>query len=171
MSQKMCTLAESQDKIGWRNFTEGYISTHFYNIQRFHLSMSSSYLNSVDWTKHFISKISQLTHLQWIYRNISLHDRCQGYLRNKQSEDLLQEITELSDLSPEEVPENCRFLLEISFTELASSQLEKQRYWTLAMKAALTAQHHECKCSAGLKEFTINSTKKSKPDKTWHNSS
>ena len=29
MSKKMRTLADSQDKIGWRHFTEGYISTHF----------------------------------------------------------------------------------------------------------------------------------------------
>ena len=48
VSQKMRALAESQDKIGWKNFTEGYISTHFNNIQQFHLSMSSSYLNGVD---------------------------------------------------------------------------------------------------------------------------
>jgi hypothetical protein len=32
MSNKMHALAESQDKIGWRNFTEGYISSHFYDI-------------------------------------------------------------------------------------------------------------------------------------------
>ncbi len=57
MSAKMRALAESQDKIGWRNFTEGYISCHFYNIQCFHLSMSSSYLNGTNWTKMFISKI------------------------------------------------------------------------------------------------------------------
>jgi succinate dehydrogenase flavin-adding protein (antitoxin of CptAB toxin-antitoxin module) len=80
MSEKMRSLAESQDRIGWRNFTEGYISTHFYDIQRFHLLKSSSYLNGLDWTKQFISKLLQLTHSQWIYRNISLHDKKQGYL-------------------------------------------------------------------------------------------
>jgi hypothetical protein len=32
MSSKMHALAESQDKIGWRNFTEGYVSSHFYDI-------------------------------------------------------------------------------------------------------------------------------------------
>jgi hypothetical protein len=53
MSQKMHALAESQDKIGWRNFTEGYISSRFYNIQRFHLLMSSSYLNGSGWTIFF----------------------------------------------------------------------------------------------------------------------
>ncbi len=96
MSEKMCVLAESQDKIGWQNFTEGYISAQFYNIQHFHLSMSGGYLNRLDWTKQFISKILQITHAQWIYRNIFLHDKQQGYLRHKRSEDLLQEILELS---------------------------------------------------------------------------
>ncbi len=80
MSDKMRSLAESQDKIGWRHFTEGYISIHFYNIQHFHLSMSGRYLNGSDWTKQFISKFLQLTHSQWIYQNISLHDKKQGYL-------------------------------------------------------------------------------------------
>jgi hypothetical protein len=29
MSKKVRALADSQDKIGWRNFTEGYKSPHF----------------------------------------------------------------------------------------------------------------------------------------------
>jgi hypothetical protein len=62
MLQKMGALAESQDKIGWRNFTEGYISTPFYNIQRFHPLLSSNYLNRADGTRQFINKILQLTH-------------------------------------------------------------------------------------------------------------
>ncbi len=118
MSQKMRALVESQDKIEWRNFMEGYISSHFYNIQWFHLLMSSSYLNGSNWTKQCIAKILQVTHSLCIYRNIFLHDKRQGYLRNKQSEDLLQEIAKLSELSPNKVPDNCRFLLEVNFTKL-----------------------------------------------------
>jgi hypothetical protein len=150
-AKKMHTLVESQDKIGWRNFTEGYISFHFYNIQHFHLSMSSSYLNGSDWTKQFIAKILQITHSQWIYRNISLHNKHQGYLWNKQLEDLLQEITKLSELSPNKVPDNCRFLLEVNFTELTTSHLETQQYWTLEMNAALTAQQLDQQRGARLK--------------------
>ncbi len=121
ISKKMRALADSQDKIGLGHFTEGYISTHFYNIQRLHLLMSSNYLNGADWTKQFISKILQLTHSQWVYRNISLHDKRHGYLWNKQSESLLQTIADLSDLSPEEVSDNSRFLLEFNFTEFNKS--------------------------------------------------
>jgi hypothetical protein len=151
MSKKMRELADSQDKIGWRNFTEGYISSHFYNIKQFHLSMSSNYLNGADWTKQFISKILQLTHSQWIYCNISLHDKRHSYLRNKQLESLLQTIAELSNLSPEEVPNNSRFLLEFNFTELTKAHIETQQYWTLAVNAALTARQDEQQQGARIK--------------------
>jgi hypothetical protein len=64
MSPQFKALARSQDLIGWREFTEGNISTHFYEIQSFHLAMSSNFLNGEDWTKQFISKLLQITHSQ-----------------------------------------------------------------------------------------------------------
>jgi hypothetical protein len=115
--------------------------------------MSNNFLNGSNWTKQFISKILQITHSQWIYRIISLHDRRQGYLHNKQLEDLLQEITKLSDLSPNEVPESCRFLLEVNFTDLTFSHLETRQYWTLAMNAALIARQLERKRGARIKQI------------------
>ncbi len=160
MSDKMRALAASQEKIGWQNFTEGYISWHVYNIQRFHLSMSTNFLNGSNWTKQFITKILQITHFQWIYRNISLHDKRQGYLHTKQSEDLIQEITELSELSPNKVPETCRFLLEVNFTKLTSSHLETQWYWTLAMNAALAARQLERKKGAQSKQTHLKVNRK-----------
>ena len=101
--------------------------------------MSSSYLNEEDWTKQFISKILQITHSQWIFRNISFHDRKNGYLRNKTADELLQHINSLSEVSPEELPESSRFLLEINFLELSKHHLETQWYWTLAVDVALKA--------------------------------
>ena len=111
----------------------------FYEIQCFHLAMSSSYLNGEDWTKQFISKILQITHSQWIFRNISFHDRKNGYLQNKTADELLQHINSLSEVSPEELPESSCFLLEIIFLELSKHHLETQWYWTLAVDVALKA--------------------------------
>jgi hypothetical protein len=143
MSTKLKSLAESQDRIGWKNFTEGHISTHFYKIQTFHLAMSSGFLNGTDWTKQFITKILQITHSQWIYQNISLHNKRQGYLHNKRAEELMKEMESLADLAPDEVPEASRFLLEINFTELSKFHVETQKYWILAVNAALIAQNRE----------------------------
>ena len=139
MSPQFKALVISQDIIGWREFTEGRILTHFYAIQSFHLAMSSSYLNGEEWTKQFISKILQITQSQWIFRNKSFHDRKNGYLRNKMADKLLQHINSLSEVSSEELPESSRFLLEIIFSKLSKHHLETQRYWTLAVDVALKA--------------------------------
>ena len=105
--------------------------------------MSSSYLNGEDWTKQFISKILQITHAQWIFRNIALNDKTQGYLRNKKAKEILHIINEFSEVAPEEIPAESRFLLEINFTELTKSHLENQTYWVLAMDAAIKAKELE----------------------------
>jgi hypothetical protein len=102
--------------------------------------MSSSYLNGEDWTKQFTSRILQIMHSQWIFQNVSLHDKMHEYLHNQKAGEILQQINVLSDLAPEEVPEASQFLLEINFSELSKSHLETQKYWMLAVDAALKAK-------------------------------
>ena len=143
MSPRMKALAQSQDKIGYRNFMEGYISIHFYEIQNFHLAMSSSFLNGADWSKQFISKILHTTHSQWIFRNFSLHDNRNVYLHKKKAEEIALELELLAGLAPEDVPANSQFLLEINFSNLNKSNLESQKYWILAINAAPTAQRRQ----------------------------
>ena len=143
MSPRMKALAQSQDKIGYHNFMEGYISIHFYEIQNFHLAMSSSFLNGANWAKQFISKILHITHSQWIFRNFSLHNKRNGYLHKKKAEEIALELESLAGLAPEDVPTNSQFLLEINFSDLNKSNLESQKYWILAINAALTAQQRQ----------------------------
>ncbi len=140
MSPQFKALAASQDLIGWRDFTKGHISTHFYAIQSFHLAMSSSYLNAEDWFKQFISRILQIKHSQWIFQNVSLHNKMHGYLHNQKAEEILQQINILLDLALEEVPKATQFLLEIIFSKLSKSHLKTQKYWMLAVDAALKAK-------------------------------
>jgi hypothetical protein len=124
MSHQFRALAASQDLIGRRDFTKGYISTHFYAIQSFHITMLSSYLNKEDWTKQFISKLLQITHSQWIYQNISLHDRQHGYLHAMNAAEIMEEIETLSNLAPKEVAKESRFLLKINFTDLSGYHMK-----------------------------------------------
>jgi hypothetical protein len=66
-------------------------------------------------------------------------------------EELYNKISELSDLAPDEVPENSCLLLEINFKELTNANLETQQYWTLAVNMVLKAQSLEAKRGARLK--------------------
>jgi hypothetical protein len=103
--------------------------------------------------KTFITTILQITQSQWIFCNISLHDKRHGYLHHKRVEDLYKEILELLDLAPDKVPETSHFLLKINFTELTKALLKTQHYWTLAVNAALKAQRLEAKRGARLKQI------------------
>ena len=139
MSPAMARLAASQDKIGWRNFMEGRISKHFYPMQQLHLTSSPSFLNGGDWMKTFISKLLHITHSQWIYRNITLHDRNRGVLRLKDRVALLREIEHLMLTEKRHIPSDCAFLLEFDMDKLKNSDLDGQQYWVYAVKAARKA--------------------------------
>jgi hypothetical protein len=102
--------------------------------------MTSNRLNGKDWTKQLISRLLQITHSQWIYRNISLHDRSNGYLRNKTAEDLGEEIHRLAELQPEDVPAESTFLLEVDAGKLTKEHVETQAYWVVAVRAARKAK-------------------------------
>jgi len=151
MSESMYRLAKSQDTIGWRQFTEGYISKEFQKRQTFHLQMSSSRLNGSDWTKQLTSKILQITHSQWIYRNISLHNKTNGYLHNKTAEALAEEIHRLAELEPDDLPQDSRFLLEIDSGQLTNTHVETQAYWVTAVIAARKAKAKQSAMGAGAK--------------------
>jgi hypothetical protein len=64
-----------------------------------------------------------------------------GYLHNQKAEEILQQINVFSDLAPEEVPKASQFLLEINFSKLSKSHIQTQKYWMLAVDAALKAKH------------------------------
>ncbi len=52
----------------------------------------------------------------------------------------MRQLNVPSDLAPEDVPKASQFLLKINFSELSTSNLETQKYWTLAVDAALKAK-------------------------------
>ena len=139
MSPKMRALAVSQNKIEWRNFMEGCISTHFYFIQHYHLALSGSYLNGSDWTKSLISKLLHITYLQWIYHNFTLNDKLFRYLHKNTIKDIRLTIEELAETSTKDVPKESKFLLEINFGELTKSHIKNQRYWIIPLQATITA--------------------------------
>ena len=63
-SSKTASLAEAQDKIGWRHFTEGKIALQVGKIQRYFLKNSDTSLTVDSWLKSFVSKLLEMTHAQ-----------------------------------------------------------------------------------------------------------
>ena len=139
LSPAMKKVACSQDLIPWKCFLEGKLSVEIAKLQRRSLASSPSRLTIADWTKRLISQLLQISHAQWVFRNVSLHDARTGYIRVKRRETVLAEVDRLAEVDPILLPENSKYLLEIDFSSLHRDPLEKQSYWVLAMKAAVRA--------------------------------
>jgi hypothetical protein len=80
-----------------------------------------------------------------IFRNISLHNQINGYLHKKKAEEIMLELESLAGVAPEDVPAESHFLLEINFSKLSKFHIESQKYWILAVNAALAAK--QCQLS------------------------
>ena len=139
LSPAMKRVAASQDLIPWVSFMEGKLSKEILHLQRRTLALSPSRMTINDWSSRLISKILHISHAQWVFRNVSLHDAREGYLHDKERREILAEVDRLSQLDPASLPERSRYLLEIDFEALTSSSREGQSYWLLAMKAAVAA--------------------------------
>jgi len=139
LTAEMSVVARSQDRIPWRSFLEGKVSKELLLLQNSALVGSSSRLTMRDWAKQFISQLLHISHAQWVFRNVSLHDRSIGNLQKLQRRKMLMEIDQLSHLSPAALPVDSRYLLEIDFSTPQNSSLIEQSYWILAIKAAICA--------------------------------
>ena len=120
---------------------EGRVSSRFLEIQSLHLMDVECQLNGRDWMKGFLSRVLQLTHSQWLYRNVTLHDKAGGSLRTQKMEQMRSEAEILACTDPCALPEESRFLLELDGERYirGSGNFHDKSYWLMAMKAAVVA--------------------------------
>ena len=129
----------SQDVIGWDGYAMGMISNKLLPLQSVigHNSKSSS--NATSWISGFITQLLQVTHTQWIYRCVLVHDRATGTLILTHKEELLKEIEHQLLLGADGLDKQDRFFLKCNFNKLATTSREHQEYWLLAIQAAREA--------------------------------
>ena len=78
-------LGASQDNIGWHNFTEGKLSTHFNNTQHTHYNSKESKHNSITWASRLIIRLLLMIHDQWTYWNDIVYKRNKDKLNRNEA--------------------------------------------------------------------------------------
>jgi hypothetical protein len=135
----MQNLARSQNIISWDLFMMGMLSKQMAVVQSIYL-IQHHYSRPVSkWLSGLITQLLQVTHGQWIYRYVLVHDRSTGTLVSAHKEDLMEEIAYQLELGAEGLVEDDRFLLECNFDELTTTNGKQQEYWILAIQAAREA--------------------------------
>ncbi len=134
----------SQDKIGWGNFMMGMVSTKMITIQKSHLQVHGSLQLPDRWATGFITLLLQVSHAQWIYRCLLVHNCSSGMIINLHKTELLEEIASQLSLGVDTLLEDDKYLLKGNLMDLATTNGEQQEYQLLAIKAARKAclLHH-----------------------------
>jgi hypothetical protein len=117
----------------------GMLSSKLAAVQSVYLLQHHSTRPVSKWLSGLITQLLQVTHCQWIYRCVLVHDRSTGTLISAHKEEMLKEIEHQLDLGEEGLAEEDRFLLECNFDELVTTNGEQQEYWILAVQAAREA--------------------------------
>lgn len=144
MSPALQEVSNDIDMIGWTDLLHGRIPISLRAYQQSYCASINSRMNGQDWAKALITKLLNVSHSQWMYRNFSLHSKSKGHLNLAHQADVLTEIAQLSECNPEDVPVESRFLLEVEIINLDTKSNTHQEYWISAMKAALKAGRRSC---------------------------
>ena len=127
----------SQDLIGWRRTLEGMISKEMLPIQEAYVDSGGRCSLSVDnWAQHLVVRLLEVTHGQWIYRNVQVHDIVSGVHATRRKEELQGAIEDQLDLGEDGLDEQDKWLLDINLEDLETTSGEDQYYWLLQIQAA-----------------------------------
>ena len=136
----MLLVAKAIDRSGWFNFMVGQFPTAIREMHQVHCALYNCRLLCNSWIAVLVSKILDISHNQWLYRNFTLHNKLNGYLRLQQQETIIREVAKLSVSDPAAIPSESRLLLEVELmSSLDAASVSTQLHWIHAMKAALTA--------------------------------
>ena len=74
------------------------ISKEIVSLQNQWLTVNGSDLSLDKWATGLVTKLLEITHGQWLYRNLVAHDEVSGVLANKRKEELMMRIEEVQGM-------------------------------------------------------------------------
>jgi len=89
--------------------------------------------------EELITKLLEVTHGQWLYQNIQVHDKVAGTLATLRKEEIQMEIEEQQALGTDGLLDEDCHLGECNLGDLEDTSGIKETYWLLAIKAAREA--------------------------------
>ncbi len=111
----------------------GMISMKLLCIQDSYLRVRGLARLSERWATGLITQLLEVTHEQWIYRCVLVHDRTSSTLVNQHKAELLEEITKQLSMGVESLMKDDKFLVKCNLSDIATTNGKQQEYWLLAI--------------------------------------
>ena len=105
-------------------------------IQADYVNLGECTLTLENWAQGLVVKLLEVTHGQWLYRNVHVHDAVAGITVTTRKEEIQQYIEDQIELGEEGLDAQDHYLLEVNLEDLETSSGEEQHYWLLQIQAA-----------------------------------
>ena len=133
-------FARESDRLGWRNFVEAKVSNELFVIQEAWLRSIHSRQSIETWTRGFLTKLLNITHQQWLYRNARIHIRHVEGLSMEEHNRIMEKVKSLIGTDPMSLLPEHRELLRVDYEELGSGSTVDRQYWIASVESALKAK-------------------------------
>ena len=133
-------FAQETNHLRWRNFTEAKISNALFAMQEEYLMHMRSKWHIETWSKNFLTRILNITHRQWLYRNSRIHIRQVEGLSAADHESIVEKVRTLIGTDPTDILPKHRSLLHTDFEALGEGTSTDRQYWIAQMESAIKAQ-------------------------------
>ncbi len=82
------------------------VSAKLFFIQELHLQLCAPHQLPVRWAEGLVTPLLQVTHAQWIYQCLLVHDRTSGTIINLHKNKLLEELANQLSMGAENLMED-----------------------------------------------------------------
>jgi hypothetical protein len=130
------SLVKYHDRLGWDNFVEGRICKIWLQAREEDIEEKNLRTTPDFWERGLMRWLLQLTHRQWLYRNMAVHYKVEGLTR-VQHESVMSRIEDMIYVDPIDLLLEHRSLLEVDFDELADSPAEDKQLWLAEMDSPI----------------------------------
>ena len=122
---------------------EGMICLELRQLQQAYVIDNGLFKTGKRWAEELIIKLIEITHGQWLYRNIQVHDKVTGLKATLRKEDIQNQIETQQAIGFDGFLEEDAFLGECNLGDLELTSGRNEIYWLLAIKAAREAMQLE----------------------------
>jgi hypothetical protein len=118
---------------------EGMVCQDMRALQESYTMVEGLSRSATAWASGLVIRLLEITHGQWLYRCVQVHDKLHGTLITEQKEYLQRQIEEEIDKGWNDLMEEDEYLVEVNLEDLENTNGERQEYWLVAICAAREA--------------------------------
>jgi hypothetical protein len=133
----LCLLAILSNRLHWDCFLEGRIARE--GIVFVTPLLQGTRIRPVMWAKTLITKLLNITHKQWLYRNFCMHYSGQEGITLEQHRQILQQVFDNIHTDPGALLPRHQYLLETNPTTLGGRSTANRRVWLASLESAQSA--------------------------------